>query len=84
MLAETFLRGVRFLGFFDPNSRPNFGLTQSNFALTQPIFALNRPNFPLNSKFQRKMVKIFALTQQIRSNFGPNSAQKMVKIRFEN
>ena len=67
--------------YFDPNSGPNFGLTQANFALTQPNFALTRPNFPPNSKFRRKMVKIFALTQQNRrnrSNFGPNSAQKMV------
>ena len=70
-----------FFVYFDPNSGPNFGLTQANFALTQPNFALTRPNFPPNSNFRPKMVKNFALTQQNRqnrSNFGPNSAQKMV------
>ena len=35
-----------FFVYFDPNSGPNFGLTQANFAITQPNFALTRPNFP--------------------------------------
>ena len=52
--CQNILEGGKVPGFFYPNSRPNFGLTQSNFALTQPIFALNRPNFPLNSKFDEK------------------------------
>ena len=62
----------------EPNSGPNFGLTQPNFGLTQPNFGLTQSNFPPNSKFRAKMVKIVALTRQNRSNFGPNSAPKMV------
>ena len=71
-------------GFFvqtEPNSGPNFGLTQPNFGLTQPNFGLTQSNFPPNSKFRAKMVKIVDLTQknrQKRSNFSPNSAPKMV------
>ena len=48
----------------EPNSGPNFGLTQPNFGLTQPNFGLTQSNFPPNSKFRAKMVKIVALTQK--------------------
>ena len=71
-------------GFFfvnlDPNSGPNFGLTQPNFGLTQPNFALTQPNFgltqqnfPPNSNFRRFLVKIVVLTHknwQIHSNLA--------------
>ena len=46
----------------EPNSVPNFGLTQPNFGLTQPNFGLTQSNFPPNSNFRAKMVKIVALS----------------------
>ena len=62
-----------FFVYLDPNSGPNFGLTQPNFALTQPNFGLTQQNFPPNSNFRRILVKIVVLTHknwQIHSNLA--------------
>ena len=70
----------------EPNSSPNFGLTQPNFALTQPYFYLTGPNFPLTQNVGTKIVKINALSQPnfglTQPNFSSNSKfwRKMVKL----
>ena len=48
----------------DPNSGPNFGLTQRIFALTQQNFALTQPKFHPNSNFRQILVQFDALTQK--------------------
>ena len=60
-----------FFVYFDPNSEPNFGLTQRNFALTQQNFAQTQQNFALthqkfhpNSSFRKILVQFDALTHK--------------------